>query len=87
MQQDKTAHEKDKAELKQHEADSLERLKEQSQISQDKAVLQIEKSYQEQIQKLKAEKQAEVDKYQQKYFSLLEQIQNSQAKEAKGESE
>ena len=87
MQQDKTAHEKAIAELKQHEADSLERLKEQSQISQDKAVLQIEKSYQEQIQKLKAEKQAEVDKYQQKYFSLLEQIQNSQAKEAKGESE
>lgn len=87
VQQDKTAHEKTIAELKQHEADSLERLKEQAQISQDKAVLQIEKSYQEQIQKLKAEKQAEVDKYQQKYFSLLEQIQNSQAKEAKGESE
>lgn len=87
VQQDKTAHEKAIAELKQHEADSLERLKEQAQISQDKAVLQIEKSYQEQIQKLKAEKQAEVDKYQQKYFSLLEQIQNSQAKEAKGESE
>lgn len=87
VQQDKTAHEKTIAELKQHEADYLERLKEQAQISQDKAVLQIEKSYQEQIQKLKAEKQAEVDKYQQKYFSLLEQIQNSQAKEAKGESE
>lgn len=87
VQQDKTAHEKAITELKQHESDSLERLKEQAQISQDKAVLQIEKSYQEQIQKLKAEKQAEVDKYQQKYFSLLEQIQNSQAKESKGASE
>lgn len=87
MQQDKTAHEKAIAELKQHEADSLERLKEQAQISQDKAVLQIEKSYQEQIQKLKAEKQAEVDKYQQRYFTLLEQIQNTQAKETKGASE
>lgn len=87
VQQDKTAHEKAITELKQHESDSLERLKEQAQISQDKAVLQIEKSYQEQIQKLKAEKQAEVDKYQQKYFSFLEQIQNSQAKESKGASE
>ena len=87
VQQDKIAHEKAITELKQHEADSLERLKEQAQISQDKAVLQTEKSYQEQIQKLKSEKQAEVDKYQQKYFSLLEQIQNSQAKESKGASE
>ena len=67
--------------FKQHEADSLERLKEQSQLAQDKAILKIEKSYQEQIQKLKAEKQAEIDKYQQKYFTLLEQIQNTQAKE------
>ena len=87
MQQEQTAHEKAVSELRQHEADALERLKEQSQIAQDKVVLQIEKSYQEQIQELKTEKQAEVDKYQQKYFSLLEQIQNAQNKEAKGESE
>ena len=37
-------------------------------------ILQIEKSYQEQIQQLKTDKQAEVDKYQQKYFDLLEQM-------------
>lgn len=73
-------------ELKQHEADSLERLKEQAQIAQDKAVLQIEKSYQQQIQELKAEKQAEIDKYQQKYLSLLEQTQTTKTRRTKGES-
>ncbi len=76
MQQEQTANEKAVSELKQHEADALERLKEQLQIAQDKAVLQIEKSYQEQIQKLKADKQSEVDKYQQKYFDLLEQMKS-----------
>ena len=76
MQQEQTANEKAVSELKQHEADALERLKEQLQTAQDKAVLQIEKSYQEQIQKLKADKQSEVDKYQQKYFDLLEQMKS-----------
>ena len=76
MQQEQTAHEKAVSELRQHETDALERLKEQLQIAQDKAILQIEKSYQEQIQKLKAEKQEEVDKYQQKYFDLLEQMKS-----------
>ncbi len=79
MQQEQTAHEKTVSELKQHEADALERLKEQLQLVQDKAILQIEKSYQEQMQKLKADKQAEVDKYQQKYFDLLEQMKTKTA--------
>lgn len=79
MQQEQTAHEKTVSELKQHEADALERLKEQLQLAQDKAILQIEKSYQEQMQKLKADKQAEVDKYQQKYFDLLEQMKTQTA--------
>lgn len=72
MQQEQTAHERTVSDLKQHEADALEHLKEQLQLAQDKAILQIEKSYQEQMQKLKADKQAEVDKYQQKYFDLLD---------------
>lgn len=79
MQQEQTSHEKTVSELKQHEADALERLKEQLQIAQDKAILQIEKSYQEQMQQLKADKQAEVDKYQQKYFDLLEQMKSQTA--------
>ena len=74
MQQEQAAHAQTVLELKQHEADALERQKEQLQIAQEKAVLQVEKSYQKQIQKLMAEKQAEADRYQQKYFELLEQI-------------
>lgn len=79
MQQEQTSHEKTISDLKQHEADALEHLKEQLQLAQDKAILQIEKSYQEQMQKLKADKQAEVDKYQQKYFDLLEQMKTQTA--------
>lgn len=74
MQQEQAAHAQTVLDLKQHEADALERQKEQLQIAQEKAILQIEKSYQTQIQKLKADKQAEVDRYQQKYFELLEQL-------------
>ncbi len=74
MQQEQAAHAQIVLDLKQHEADALVRQKEQSQIAQEKAILQIEKSYQKQIQKLMAEKQAEADRYQQKYFELLEQI-------------
>ena len=86
MQQEQAAHAQTVLELKQHEADALERQKEQLQIAQEKAVLQVEKSYQKQIQKLMAEKQAEADRYQQKYFSLMEQIQNSQVKETEDEN-
>ena len=74
MQQEQAAHAQTVLDLKQHEADALECQKEQLQIAQEKAILQIEKSYQTQIQKLKADKQAEVDRYQQKYFELLEQL-------------
>ena len=74
MQQEQAAHAQTVLHLKQHEADALERQKEQLQIAQEKAVLQVEKSYQKQIQKLMAEKQAEADRYQQKYFELLEQL-------------
>lgn len=79
MQHEQILHEQTVSNLKQHEADALERLKEQLQLAQDKALLQIEKSYQEQMQKLKADKQADVDKYQQKYFDLLEQMKTKTA--------
>ncbi len=59
--------------LKQHEAEVLLHMKEQSQLAIDKALLELEKEYQKQIQELKADKQAEIDKYQSKYFELLEQ--------------
>lgn len=54
--------------------ESLERQKELAQISHDKALIGLERKYEEQIQKLKIEKQTEIDKYQQKYFDLLEQL-------------
>lgn len=69
-----TEHEKAIADMQQHESDSIERVKAEMQIAQDKAVLEVERKYQEQIQNLKEQKQAEVDKYQQKYFDLLEKL-------------
>lgn len=69
-----TEHEKAITELKQHESDTIDRVKAEMQIALDKAVLDTEKKYQEQIQTLKEQKQAEVDKYQQKYFDLLEKL-------------
>lgn len=69
-----TEHEKTISDLKQHESDSIDRVKAEMQIALDKAVLDTEKKYQEQIQTLKEQKQAEVDKYQQKYFDLLEKL-------------
>ena len=79
LQQEQTAHEKVIADLLQHEADALEHAQEQSQLALDKAVLEVERKYQKQVQKLKADNQAEVDKYQQKYFDLLEQMKTQTA--------
>lgn len=52
----------------------LKQQREQSQIAIDKAVLDVERKYQKQLQELKEKHQAEIDKYQQKYLTLLEQI-------------
>lgn len=60
--------------LKQQSIDELNQQREQLQIVHDRALLEIDKKYQSQIQDLKDKKQSEVDKYQQKYFDLLEQI-------------
>jgi len=54
--------------------EAMERQKDMAQISLDKALIDLERQYQEQIQTLKAEKQAEIDRYQQKYLELLEQL-------------
>lgn len=53
---------------------TIERVKAEAQIAKDKAVLEVESKYREQIQNLKEQKQAEIDKYQQKYLELLEQM-------------
>lgn len=70
LERENQEHERDIATLKQHEADTMERLKEQLQIQTDKKLLELDRKHQEQIQTLKEQKQAEIDKYQQKYFDL-----------------
>lgn len=71
-------HEKMISDLKQHETDALDRQMQQSNIEKEKAILELERKYQQQIQELKEQKQQEVDKYQKKYFELLEKLQNEQ---------
>ena len=77
MEKEQADHNKVIADMQQHEKEVLERIKEQSQIALDKEVLDTERKYQKQIEKLKIDKQTEVDKYQQKYFELLEQLKIS----------
>ena len=81
-----STHEKIVADLRQHEIDALHDQKEQLLFAQEKAVLEIEKKYQELVQELKAKAQSEVDRYQKKYFDLLEQMKKQasagQTKEA-----
>ena len=69
-------HEQELAQLKQQEADSLTRIKEQADLEKDKALLALEKDYQKQIQVLKEKNQYDVDKYHQKYFDLLQQLKS-----------
>ena len=69
-------HKQELAQLKQQETDSLTRIKEQADLEKDKALLALEKDYQKQIQVLKEKNQSDVDKYQQKYFDLLQQLKS-----------
>lgn len=59
------------------EKTELERKIEQSHLEFEKRLLEEEKKHNDLLQELKADKQAEIDKYQQKYFELLEQLQNN----------
>lgn len=77
-------HEKRITELKAHESESLERLREQMQVLSDKAVIETEKKYQQQIQTLKDKQleeinqyQQNVDQYQKKYLEVLERFNNT----------
>jgi chromosome segregation ATPase len=60
--------------LQQAHTVTLEQQKQQAQILLDKSVLEIERTYQQKIEELKVSKQSEIDKYQQKYFNLLEKM-------------
>ena len=73
----KLERETEKAERVAEDCDvALKRQQEQAQLQLDKSLLEVEKKYQAQIEKLKAAKQTEIDKYQQKYFDLLESKSN-----------
>lgn len=63
---------------KQHEADALAQMQQQCDLEKEKAILDLERKHNEEIQKLKTEKQSEIDKYQQKYMELLEKLQKSE---------
>jgi predicted transcriptional regulator len=67
---------------KKHYEDMVEGIKQKAELSQQKALLELERKYQDQLQQLKEEKQREVDKYQQKYFDLLERMNSEKEKEA-----
>lgn len=58
----------------QKEQNTITNLKQNLEIEKEKAILTLERKYQEQIMQLKEDKQKEIDKYQQKYFDLLEHI-------------
>ena len=65
-------HKKAVTDLKEHENEVLKHCREQSQLELDKALLERDRKFQEQLQVLNESKQAEIDKYQAKYFELLE---------------
>lgn len=63
--------------LEQKRRDELEQQNMKLQLTFEQEKLALEKEYQKQIQELKEQKQMEIDKYQQNYFSLLEQMKGS----------
>lgn len=75
LSKQKQKYEQSIEEMKKHETEAVERVREQSQIVVDKAVLDLEKKYQKEIYELKMEKQKEVDQYQKKYSELLRQLE------------
>lgn len=81
IRQDQEVHSKSIIDLQQHEKDALDRLREQSQLAVEKAILETDRKYQDQIQKIKKQHQTEIDKYQQKYLALLEQMQSEKSNE------
>lgn len=61
--------------LKQHYSDVIVGINQKAELEQQKSLLDLERKYQDQIQKHNEEKQKEIDKYQMKYFELLERLE------------
>lgn len=79
IEQMESVHQKTISDLQKQTEEALKRLKEQSQLMLEKQLLELEKKHHDEIQSLKAQKQEEIDKYQQKYFDLLEQMKEAQS--------
>jgi hypothetical protein len=62
--------------MEKHENEAVESVRKQQKLECDRELLETERKYQEQIDKLKADKQTEVDAYQKKYLELLEQLKD-----------
>lgn len=55
----------------------IESNKEKAALEQEKALLDLEKEHQSEIEKIKMECRTQIDEYQKKYFELLEKMQNN----------
>lgn len=56
-------------------ASNLKNLEEKLLIEQDRAVLKLKEEFQIKLQAEKEKQQAEIDKYQEKYLTLLNQLE------------
>lgn len=79
IEQMESVHQKTISDLQKQTEEALKCLKEQSQLMLEKQLLELEKKHHDEIQSLKAQRQEEIDKYQQKYFDLLEQMKEAQS--------
>lgn len=61
--------------VKRANTDSERTLKQQLELTHEKATLEADRKHDEEIRKMKVEQQQEIDKYQQKYLSLLEKLE------------
>lgn len=72
LEQERMKHNEEIVSLTAHEKEMIQKEKEQSQITIDKAIIKAERQYQQQTAKLNSEKQIEISAYLQKYSDLLE---------------
>lgn len=74
-------HERDHLSRKQKEHErEMTGLRDQNQLDKDKALLEQERKYQDQINQIKVDHQAQIDEYQRKYRELLDQMQHPTTK-------
>lgn len=71
--------------LKQREKDLLKQQREEAALALEKAILKIEKKYQNEMLELKEQQFKEADNYQKRYVQLLESIQLQKEAAAKAE--